>query len=319
MAFHTMKLSVNDVFVAKIQVGLVRVIAKVTEWVSLLVLPGYQGEKPEQPFLDVPFVSDPPQVGFESRVMGDYPARFEEHFYPALVNGRPSIKQEGSIFSHRGVTIDSIYYYDYNSFDEQLITFDSYMIPEDDLELGQSHLLEVDNRMVLLAKSHIHFIVTSADVPHSWDVLSLGVKYDFVPGYLNQTTILDRLGRRDFAKGGLSVREEGIFPLSFQFLTRFALQKREGIHASIKSLRSSYGHKEIRNCTISRVDRGPDLYVEKSSQPEAEKKAYDSVGVKYIIPTLDVPKDDEPNPAGRTLLTGLELEWDRPKSSLPIR
>jgi hypothetical protein len=23
---------------------------------------------------------DPPQVGFESRVMGDYPARFGEHF-----------------------------------------------------------------------------------------------------------------------------------------------------------------------------------------------------------------------------------------------
>ncbi|PHT76253.1 hypothetical protein T459_19775 [Capsicum annuum] len=37
-----------------------------------------------------------------------------------------------------------------------------------DLELGQSCLLEVDNRVVLPAKSHICFIVTSADVPHSW-------------------------------------------------------------------------------------------------------------------------------------------------------
>ncbi|KAF3672008.1 putative F-box/FBD/LRR-repeat protein-like [Capsicum annuum] len=37
-----------------------------------------------------------------------------------------------------------------------------------DLELGQSRLLEVDNRVVLPAKSHIRFIVTSADVPHSW-------------------------------------------------------------------------------------------------------------------------------------------------------
>lgn len=54
------------------------------------------------------FVSrDPPQVGFESRVMGDYPARFGEHFESALVNG--SLPQEGS--SHGGVTIDSIYYY----------------------------------------------------------------------------------------------------------------------------------------------------------------------------------------------------------------
>lgn len=31
---------------------------------------------------------DPPRVGFESRVMGDYPARFGEHFLSALVNGR---------------------------------------------------------------------------------------------------------------------------------------------------------------------------------------------------------------------------------------
>ncbi|KAI9074363.1 hypothetical protein K1719_043657 [Acacia pycnantha] len=58
------------------------------------------------------FVSrDSSQVGFESRVMGDYPARFGEHFLSALVNGSPSIKQERSGYSHGGVTIDSIYYY----------------------------------------------------------------------------------------------------------------------------------------------------------------------------------------------------------------
>ena len=43
--------------------------------------------------------------------MGDYPARFGEHFLSALVNGSPSIKQERSGYSHGGVTIDSIYYY----------------------------------------------------------------------------------------------------------------------------------------------------------------------------------------------------------------
>lgn len=35
------------------------------------------------------------------------------------------------------------------------------------LNLGQSRLLEVDNRVILLAKSRIKFIVTSVDVPHS--------------------------------------------------------------------------------------------------------------------------------------------------------
>jgi heme/copper-type cytochrome/quinol oxidase subunit 2 len=81
-------------------------------------------------------------------------------------------------------------YSDYNSSDEQSLTFDSYMIPEDDLELGQLRLLEVDNRVVVPAKSHLRIIVTSADVLHSWAVPSLGVKCDAVPGRLNQTSIL---------------------------------------------------------------------------------------------------------------------------------
>ncbi|XP_075088143.1 cytochrome c oxidase subunit 2-like [Nicotiana tabacum] len=88
-------------------------------------------------------------------------------------------------------------YSDYNSSDEQSLTFDSYTIPEDDPELGQSRLLEVDNRVVVPAKSYIRFIVTSADVPHSWAVPSLGVKCDAVPGRLNQTSI--------------SVQREGVY------------------------------------------------------------------------------------------------------------
>lgn len=80
-------------------------------------------------------------------------------------------------------------YSDYNSSDEQSLTFDSYTIPEDDLELGQSRLLEVDNRVVVPAKTHLRIIVTPADVPHSWAVPSLGVKCDAVPGRLNQISI----------------------------------------------------------------------------------------------------------------------------------
>ena len=56
----------------------------------------------------------------------------------------------------------------------------------------------------------------------------------------------ERLGRRDFAKDGLSVREEGLSPFSFHCLARFALQGREGIRAGSSRLRSSYGHKEVR-------------------------------------------------------------------------
>nr|YP_010921715.1 cytochrome c oxidase subunit 2 [Pinellia ternata]WIM35489.1 cytochrome c oxidase subunit 2 [Pinellia ternata] len=88
-------------------------------------------------------------------------------------------------------------YSDYNSSDEQSLTFDSYTIPEDDPELGQSRLLEVDNRVVVPAKTHLRMIVTPADVPHSWAVPSSGVKCDAVPGRSNQTSI--------------SVQREGVY------------------------------------------------------------------------------------------------------------
>ncbi|VAI46056.1 unnamed protein product [Triticum turgidum subsp. durum] len=80
-------------------------------------------------------------------------------------------------------------YSDYNSSDEQSLTFDSYTILEDDPELGQSLLLEVDNRLVVPAKTHLCMIVTPADVPHSWAVPSSGVKCDVVPDCSNLTSI----------------------------------------------------------------------------------------------------------------------------------
>nr|ULQ69062.1 cytochrome c oxidase subunit 2 [Centrolepis aristata] len=80
-------------------------------------------------------------------------------------------------------------YSDYCNSDDQALTFDSYMLADDDLELGQLRLLEVDNRVIVPVKTHLRMILTSADVLHSWAVPSLGVKCDAVPGRLNQTPI----------------------------------------------------------------------------------------------------------------------------------
>jgi cytochrome c oxidase subunit 2 len=81
-------------------------------------------------------------------------------------------------------------YSDYVNESGESIEFDSYMIPESDLELGQFRLLEVDNRVIVPTDTHIRLIVTGADVIHSFAVPSLGVKIDAVPGRLNQTSIL---------------------------------------------------------------------------------------------------------------------------------
>lgn len=81
-------------------------------------------------------------------------------------------------------------YSDYINEAGESVEFDSYMIPTQDLLVGQFRLLEVDNRVVVPVDTHIRFIVTAGDVIHSFAVPSLGLKIDALPGRLNQTSVL---------------------------------------------------------------------------------------------------------------------------------
>jgi len=80
-------------------------------------------------------------------------------------------------------------YSDYSDQNGNAINFDSYMVSDDDLQKGGIRLLEVDNRVMLPANTHVRALVTSADVIHSWAIPSLGVKIDACPGRLNQVGI----------------------------------------------------------------------------------------------------------------------------------
>nr|AVK39546.1 cytochrome c oxidase subunit 2 [Paralemanea sp.] len=80
-------------------------------------------------------------------------------------------------------------YSDYANESNEPIAFDSYMVPEDELEMGQLRLLEVDNHVVVPINTHIRVIVSAADVLHSWAIPSLGIKCDAIPGRLNQTSM----------------------------------------------------------------------------------------------------------------------------------
>lgn len=90
-------------------------------------------------------------------------------------------------YEYRGVVEDEDY----------IATFDSYMLPDTDLQSGQLRLLEVDNRCVVPRGTQLRFVITSGDVLHSWAVPSLGIKCDAVPGRLNQT--------------GSFIKREGVF------------------------------------------------------------------------------------------------------------
>nr|YP_010152692.1 cytochrome c oxidase subunit II [Inpaichthys kerri]QQW50121.1 cytochrome c oxidase subunit II [Inpaichthys kerri] len=82
------------------------------------------------------------------------------------------------------------WYWTYEYTDYQDLSFDSYMIPTQDLTPGQFRLLEADHRMVIPMNSPIRVLIASDDVLHSWAVPSLGLKTDAMPGRLNQTAFI---------------------------------------------------------------------------------------------------------------------------------
>nr|CBJ55405.1 cytochrome c oxidase subunit II [Parantechinus apicalis] len=81
------------------------------------------------------------------------------------------------------------WYWSYEYTDYEDLSFDSYMVPTQDLNPGQLRLLEVDNRMVLPMELPIRMLISSEDVLHAWAVPSLGLKADAIPGRLNQATL----------------------------------------------------------------------------------------------------------------------------------
>jgi heme/copper-type cytochrome/quinol oxidase subunit 2 len=74
--------------------------------------------------------------------------------------------------------------------DDEFIDFDSYIVPTSDLNEGDLRMLEVDNKVILPELTHIRFIITAADVIHSFACPALGIKCDAYPGRLNQISIL---------------------------------------------------------------------------------------------------------------------------------
>lgn len=89
------------------------------------------------------------------------------------------------------------WYWSYEYSDFPSVEYDSYIIPTDDLKLGEFRLLEVDNRIVVPIQLEIRLLVTAADVIHSWTIPALGIKIDGIPGRLNQL--------------GFTVRRPGVF------------------------------------------------------------------------------------------------------------
>jgi cytochrome c oxidase subunit 2 len=55
-----------------------------------------------------------------------------------------------------------------------------------DAEKGEHYLLEVDEPLIVPVGKKVRFLVTAADVIHSWWVPDLAVKRDAIPGFINE-------------------------------------------------------------------------------------------------------------------------------------
>src|SRR5580704_2912272 len=79
------------------------------------------------------------------------------------------------------------WYWSYAYPDNGNFEFDSLIVAEKDLKPNQPRLLTVDNEMVVPINKVVHVLITGADVIHSFNVPSFGIRIDAIPGRINET------------------------------------------------------------------------------------------------------------------------------------
>lgn len=79
---------------------------------------------------------------------------------------------------------------------------------------GEHYLLEVDEPLVIPVGTKVRFLITSADVIHSWWVPDLAVKKDAIPGYINESwTRIDQPGLYRGQCTELCGKDHGFMPV----------------------------------------------------------------------------------------------------------
>ena len=89
------------------------------------------------------------------------------------------------------------WYWNYE-YPDQEISFDSYIINEEDLKPGQKRMLEVDNPLVVPEGTKIKFLITGNDVMHSFFVPSLALQVYSIAGRINEMWTEVPVGKKKY-------------------------------------------------------------------------------------------------------------------------
>lgn len=124
---------------------------------------------------------------------------------------------------HPDLTIKAIgkqWYWTYEYPDHGNFSFDSYMIPDKEIQPGQHRLLSVDNPIYVPVGKKVRILTTSNDVIHSWALPSMGVKRDCVPGRINETWFMaDKPGTYFGQCSELCGPKHGMMPIEVRALS----------------------------------------------------------------------------------------------------
>lgn len=102
--------------------------------------------------------------------------------------------------------------------DAEVDYFSSLSTPRDEinnrLDKNENYLLEVDEPLVLPVGQKVRFVLTAADVIHSWWVPQLAVKKDAIPGMANEAwTVINEPGTYRGQCTELCGRDHGFMPV----------------------------------------------------------------------------------------------------------
>lgn len=91
---------------------------------------------------------------------------------------------------------------------------------------GPHYLREVDEPLVIPVDTKVRFLITAADVIHSWWVPSFGIKTDSIPGFIHEAwAIVDTPGTYRGQCAELCGRDHGFMPIVVEALPKDEFQK----------------------------------------------------------------------------------------------
>ncbi len=120
-------------------------------------------------------------------------------------------------------------YIDENA-EQEVSFFSSMATPRDEinnrLEKNENYLLEVDEPVVLPTGTKVRFLLSSADVIHSWWVPALAVKKDAIPGIVNEAwTIINEEGTYRGQCTELCGKDHGFMPVVVEAVSPEAFEQ----------------------------------------------------------------------------------------------